>query len=984
VYLAHGFNALFGEEWHHWWALFVDDMLGHAHEKRWAVVRQRLLTAALKALKLRVSPKLDRVIKEHGDLTGMRFQEGGVVISQEAVDALTQAMEENVSTEKGARRLCGIITYAQSAFEWDQENQTEYADLMGVIHEGTKGGYHWGEPQRTAVKKLRERVKVAPRVPCRVDELLSEGWCVCVKADASKTGIGACLLLVNVADARDISEEILADPTKVFLISTYSKVLSSDELRWLTFETEAYATYKALRKWGNYIMRVAIKYPDRYVTGLFLDSTTALSKLMGIDVPTQIDHCCAKEMRFRSWADKIAFVRHMNIYMAWWPGGVNDWADLLSRIADKLAKCAEERSEQERAGVMLPMHRHTYHPPAAEVAEGVGVPEGYTASHLGLRAPLAEKWAEIRRAQLEDKTMVAGVTVGDIASVVLDGGADMNAGMRQNILPWCGKRFFAVTPPGANLPVVYTPRSQLRSHDGTENPARDLVLLVPEGAMVRITTNMELQGASERTESGHGWATVDLKRDILLFSHDNRSHTKVQGTMEMVRMLCWFPSVIHAVGAHIDRCAYCLEKATAAAAVGIGILSLKRGSVAQADHRVLTNREKEATGGKYDAVLTVVDIATRWTLYVAVKGQSATRTALVLLTRWVPYWGMMDLLITDPHSGFASEIMKEILRIMGVRGDPKPQGDKGGVAVVERKHVILNRVLSDGFLSGQIDSDDKLELACSFAQTEENQFRKSGVVSHHELWTGEEARTADRLLMTEGKPINMPKHISEQDEGVVEYIGVLCASLVYMANQHRDEKSRQNAMRRDKQFGVAALTTRFDLKVGDQASFNGNTIEIDSLEEASEGEAVAAWVHAGNGEKFRVRYTALKPMASPMPVKAVILEVPEVGEFIVGFDREGLLEGGIVTEVKKVHPPAGVGSMWVTFDVLEGSDSGLSWLPLWTDGGGNYARRKLQPEGWSRATQAMPLESLCMVGEITPTYRVTENTRLKMEALMVI
>ncbi len=981
VYLAHGFNALFGEEWHKWWALFVDDMLGYAGEKKWAEVRQRMLSAALRALKLKASPKLDRTIREYGDLTGMRFEEGGVVIADEAVSALVAAMEEPVKNEKGARRLSGIITYAQSAFRWDQDNQTVYADLMAEVHAGTKGGYKWTDRQREAVKALIARVKVAPRIPCKVEDLLADGWVICVKADASKKGIGACLLLVKVGDAREITEEILADPERVRLVGTYSKVLSSDELKWLTFETEAYATYKALRKWGNFIMRVAIQYPDRWVTGMFLDSTTALSKWLSVDVPTHIDHCCAKEMRFRAWADKVAFVRYMNIYMAWWPGGVNDWADLLSRIADKLARCAEERAAQEREGIMMPMHRHSYHPVGESVhSPSTGLPVGYTANHLNVEAPENEKWEEIRRAQLADKTVLAGVTVADVAAVVLNGGVDMEAGRRQNIMPWVGKRFFAVTPPSSTCSVVYTPRSQLRSHDTEEDPVRDLVLLVPTGAMVRITTNAEMQGAAGRTESGHEWATVDLKRDLMLFSHDNRAHPRIQGTLEMLRLLCWFPAVLSEVSSHIDACAHCIGKATSEAAVGVGIQSLRRGSVTQADHRVLTNKEKEAIQGEYTAVLTIVDIATRWVLYVPVRGQSALETAIVILTRWVPIWGMMDLLITDPHSGFASEVMREILRIAGIKGDAKAQGDKGGVAVVERKHVILNRILTDGFLSGQIDCPRKFELAVAFAQVEEDQFRKSGQASHFELWTGQEARTVERLLMTDGKPVVLPAGVSHEDEAVIEFIAEQCGTLVYMANQRRDEKSRQNAMKRDKQYGVSALATRFDLREGDSASFNGNPVKVEELEKVADGEAVTAWVRLlTGGDRFRVRYQALRPLASPMPVKSVILRRPRVGEFVLGHDSEGLLEGGQVATVTEGGPRGVV----LSIAMLEGSDSGLSWLPVWAKGT-HFMRRKTPPEGYERLRKDMRGEDVCMVGEITPTYRVTESTRLKMEALMII
>ncbi len=68
--------------------------------------------------------------------------------------------------------------------------------------------------------------------------------------------------------------------------------------------------------------------------------------------PGGIDFCSAKELRFRLWADKVGCVRYTNMYMNWWPGGVNDWADLLSKIADKLAEGAEER---ERLATVVPV-----------------------------------------------------------------------------------------------------------------------------------------------------------------------------------------------------------------------------------------------------------------------------------------------------------------------------------------------------------------------------------------------------------------------------------------------------------------------------------------------------------------------------------------------------------------------------------------------------------------------------------------------------
>ena len=92
VNMAHGLSACFDEDWHRWIALFVDDVLGHGVTKAQARLRQRMLGTALKLLGKRMSEKLDRTVRQIGDIAGLRFTPEGVVIGDEAVDALVQAM----------------------------------------------------------------------------------------------------------------------------------------------------------------------------------------------------------------------------------------------------------------------------------------------------------------------------------------------------------------------------------------------------------------------------------------------------------------------------------------------------------------------------------------------------------------------------------------------------------------------------------------------------------------------------------------------------------------------------------------------------------------------------------------------------------------------------------------------------------------------------------------------------------------------------
>ncbi len=60
---------------------------------------------------------MDREVTQEGHIAGMKFVPGGVVLNEEAVDALKLALGEEIKKEKAARRLIGIIPYAASAFE---------------------------------------------------------------------------------------------------------------------------------------------------------------------------------------------------------------------------------------------------------------------------------------------------------------------------------------------------------------------------------------------------------------------------------------------------------------------------------------------------------------------------------------------------------------------------------------------------------------------------------------------------------------------------------------------------------------------------------------------------------------------------------------------------------------------------------------------------------------------------------------------------
>ena len=85
---------------------------------------------------------------------------------------------------------------------------------------------------------------------------------------------------------------------------------------------------------------------------------------------------------------------------------------------------------------------------------------------------------------------------------------------------------------------------------------------------------------------------------------------------------------------------------------------MRGAAVMQMDHRKMTDAEMEAISGEYCSVLTMCDVATRKVVYTPVDSKSAMETAVTIITEWIPDFGIPEIVITDPGSGFASEVMR--------------------------------------------------------------------------------------------------------------------------------------------------------------------------------------------------------------------------------------------------------------------------------------------------------------------------------------
>ena len=103
-------------------------------------------------------------------------------------------------------------------------------------------------------------------------------------------------------------------------------------------------------------------------------------------------------------------------------------------------------------------------------------------------------------------------------------------------------------------------------------------------------------------------------------------------------------------------------------------------------------------------------------------------------------------------------------------------------------------------------------------------------VAPFQLCTGMEAMTGQKLAIVNRSAIDVTQIPDDDAQRYVKIIDGLTSDLLSLELSIREDKSRRNALRREKERGLMKITS-FDLRIGDQVSYDGNkcmaTIRVD-------------------------------------------------------------------------------------------------------------------------------------------------------------
>ena len=223
---------------------------------------------------------------------------------------------------------------------------------------------------------------------------------------------------------------------------------------------------------------------------------------------------------------------------------------------------------------------------------------------------------------------------------------------------------------------------------------------------------------------------------------------------------------------HIGMCEHCMTRESKQDRNELGCDNSCRCDVLQLDHCALMNEKRGQVG--YAGVWGIVDVDTRFTVYIAAEGQTTEERAELTMVNWVHCFGIPKLMITDPHLGFASDVMNKLRHLVGIREHEKSAARaKGKVAIVEKSNQDLRISRDDEFAKGGIrNRSDFRRLYLSFVMQKRNQVDRDGRLTPAQLMTGMKMRIVQTLALAE-EDVKMPAELCENsDRGTNRIFGV--------------------------------------------------------------------------------------------------------------------------------------------------------------------------------------------------------------------
>lgn len=166
---------------------------------------------------------------------------------------------------------------------------------------------------------------------------------------------------------------------------------------------------------------------------------------------------------------------------------------------------------------------------------------------------------------------------------------------------------------------------------------------------------------------------------VLRSMHDDMGHLGVERTTELLRNRFYWPKMFSEIERYIQNCGHCVTRKSPVQRAPLHQIT----STGPLDLVCIDFLSLEPDSKGMNSILVVTDHFTRYAQAYPTKNQKALTVAKILVDKFFLHYGLPARIHSDQGRDFESQLIKEMLTIMGVRksrttpyhpqGDPQPE-----------------------------------------------------------------------------------------------------------------------------------------------------------------------------------------------------------------------------------------------------------------------------------------------------------------------